>query len=114
MRTLYHPETKDIQLPAVLYALSDPIRLKLVSQLSEDAETDLELSCGELDMGVPKSTLSHHLKVLRESGITRTRLAGTQRFVTLRKGDLEGRFPGLLGAVTKAMAEDETKTTPDR
>jgi hypothetical protein len=37
--------------------------------------------------------------VLREAGLTNTRLDGTQRHVSLRRDDLEHRFPGLLGAV---------------
>jgi DNA-binding transcriptional ArsR family regulator len=48
---------------------------------------------------VSKSTLSHHLRVLRDCGITWTRCEGTQRFISLRKDDLEERFPGLIGCV---------------
>jgi DNA-binding transcriptional ArsR family regulator len=51
---------------------------------------------------VAKSTLSHHFKVLREAGITHTRANGTHRLMSLRKDDLEGRFPGLLSSVLNA------------
>jgi DNA-binding transcriptional ArsR family regulator len=56
---------------------------------------------------VAKSTLSHHLKVLREAGVTRTRQDGTRCFVTLRRDSLDARFPGLLPALlSAAIAED--------
>jgi DNA-binding transcriptional ArsR family regulator len=50
--------------------------------------------------------MSHHYKVLRESGLTRTRLAGTQRFMSLRKKELEERFPGLLDSVLNALDKE--------
>jgi DNA-binding transcriptional ArsR family regulator len=43
--------------------------------------------------------MSHHLKVLREAGLTRTRVDGVRRYVSLRRQDVDGRFPGLLDAV---------------
>lgn len=92
------PAVDALELARVLHALSDPVRLDLVRQL--DAE--VECRCGELSAPVSKSTLSHHLKVLRESGVTRTRAAGTTRFVSLRRDDVDGRFPGLLAAVLAA------------
>lgn len=56
-----------------------------------------ELSVGEQLAGeVPKSTLSHHNKILRESGLTACRPEGTRCYISLRKDDLERRFPGLL------------------
>ncbi|MFC5813922.1 ArsR/SmtB family transcription factor [Nonomuraea harbinensis] len=65
-----------------------------------------ERGWGELRAPVAKSTLSHHLKVLRDAGITRTRQEGTRCYVALRRTDLDRRFPGLLDAVL-AAAEGE-------
>jgi hypothetical protein len=42
--------------------------------------------------------------ILREAGITRTRVSGTQRLVSLRRDELERRFPGLLDSVLAASA----------
>ncbi|MCG7409929.1 helix-turn-helix domain-containing protein [Paenibacillus sp. ACRRX] len=95
MRTLFHPERKDIELERVFYALSDPIRLTMVRRLMIEPE----LSCGRFELALPKSTLSHHFKVLREAGIMRTRVEGTLRFVSLRIEDLDDRFPGLLAII---------------
>ena len=98
MRNLYQPERADIELADVLYALSDPIRLQIVREIAERGEK----SCSGLSMDMPKSSVSYHFKVLREAGVTRTRVSGTQRFMALRRDDLELRFPGLLAAVLSA------------
>lgn len=95
MRSITHPETEQLVLETVLHALSDPVRLEIVRELGCGGE----LSCGRLDVPVSKSTLTHHLKVLRDAGLTRTRVEGVQRMVSLRGEDVEERFPGLLGCV---------------
>ncbi len=95
MRNLSHPEPDQLSLSDVLHALSDPVRLDIVRALGAEGE----LCCGALAVPVSKSTLTHHLKVLRESGLTWTRCEGVQRLVSLRREDLESRFPGLLGCV---------------
>lgn len=90
-------------LTGLLAALSDPIRVGIVRLLSDGRER----GWGELRAPVAKSTLSHHLRVLRSAGITRTRQEGTRCFVELRGADLEGRFPGLLSAVLAAAASEQ-------
>ena len=89
MRPLFHPEPDEISLSMVFHALSDPIRLEIVRTLASTCEQ----SCGWFDFKLTKSTLSHHFRVLREAGVIRTRMAGTQRFISLRAEDLETRFP---------------------
>jgi DNA-binding transcriptional ArsR family regulator len=93
------PDLEDITMTAVLAALSDEIRLSIVRRL----DGGQELVCGEFELPVTKATRSHHLKVLREAGITRTRVAGKTRLVSLRRDDLDARFPGLLEAVLGAV-----------
>ena len=53
-------------------------------------------------LGLPASTGSYHLRLLREAGVTRTRAEGTQRLISLRRDDLERRFPGLVDVLTRA------------
>jgi DNA-binding transcriptional ArsR family regulator len=89
------PKREELELSAVLNALSDPIRLEIVAAL---AAAD-EVACGVIPLPVSDSTRSHHFKTLREAGLTRTRASGTQRLVSLRREDLEARFPGLLDSV---------------
>lgn len=95
MRPLFHPQPHEFSLPTVFHALSDPIRLEIVRKLAAIPER----SCGWFDFKLTKSTLSHHFRVLREAGMIRTRIAGTQRFISLRREDLETRFPGLLALI---------------
>ncbi|RCW42503.1 ArsR/SmtB family transcription factor [Paenibacillus prosopidis] len=99
MRTLYQPNVNEINLSTVLYALSDPIRLDIIKSLAKAGEQ----ACSHIEIPVPNSTLSHHYKVLRESGVTHTRIEGTQRFISLRNDDLNVRFPGLLAAILQGL-----------
>lgn len=97
MRLIYHPETKDISLAGVLYALGDPTRLAIVKRLAAKGEQP----CAALEVPIAKSTLSHHFRVLRESGILYCRKEGTQHINSLRREDLDTLFPGLLDAVLR-------------
>ena len=98
MRELYHPPRECLSLPQVLHALSDPIRLCMVRQLAERGE----LACGTFCEQAPKSTMSHHFKVLRSAGIIRQRNEGTSCFNSVRLEDLNARFPGLMDAILDA------------
>ena len=95
----FHPATQDIDLPAVLHALSDPQRLRIVRTLA-DAPTPRR--CGSFDLDVTKSTLTHHFRVLREAGVIEQSVEGTARLNSLRREDLDQRFPGLLDAVLES------------
>jgi DNA-binding transcriptional ArsR family regulator len=95
---LSHPACEQIELAAVLHALSDPMRLRIVAGLAaEDKRT-----CKSFDLPVTKSTCTHHFRVLREAGVIRQRLEGTTRLNSLRREDLDQRFPGLLESVLRA------------
>jgi DNA-binding transcriptional ArsR family regulator len=94
------PDVEELSLTAVLHALSDPTRLELVRLMSDGAEHPCSGLYGLGGLSVP--TLSHHLRVLREAGITNTRIEGKQRFIALRGADLQTRFPGLIAAVVDA------------
>jgi DNA-binding transcriptional ArsR family regulator len=102
---LEEPERSEIGLAGVLHALSDPTRLTVVRQIQAEGER----LCGSFEVGVAKSTLSQHLRVLRESGLTRTRCRGNQRWVSLRRDDLDERFPGLLDVVLTAAARTDAR-----
>jgi DNA-binding transcriptional ArsR family regulator len=94
-----HPLRAEIELGAVLHALSDPVRLKIVAAL---AVAQGELPCGSFKVPVTKSTCTHHFKVLREAGLIQQRHEGTARLNALRRDDLEARFPGLLGTILQS------------
>ncbi len=94
--TLHHPEREEIELTAVLHALSDPQRLAMVRAL---AAAEAPIPCGAIDLGVAKSTMTHHYRVLREAGVIRQARVGAMKLTELRREDLDARFPGLLDAV---------------
>jgi DNA-binding transcriptional ArsR family regulator len=93
---LHHPERSEIELPPVLHALSDPQRLEIVRKLADSPKA---CSCGSIKLGVAKSTMTHHYRVLRESGVIHQQRIGTTKMTELRREDLDARFPGLLDAV---------------
>ena len=97
-RVFDHPEPADVELTAVLFALSDPVRLELVRQLAAEGPQTVA-QCHGVDPDAPKSTFSHHLRTLREAGLVRNEPAGRQRTITLRRDELDERFPGLLDSV---------------
>lgn len=96
---LPHPERSDIQLTDVLFALSDPERLAIARQLV-NGPLDMG-ACHATDPDLPKSTKSHLMKVLREAGVIRNEPSGRRRILTLRRDDLDTRFPGLLDSVLR-------------
>lgn len=95
MRPYKHPPKKDFTLERLFHALSDPVRLQIVRQLAQVAEA----SCGELYGDRPKSSMSHHFRVLREAGLVHTQTLGTSHLNRLRREELQARFPGLLDAI---------------
>jgi DNA-binding transcriptional ArsR family regulator len=103
MRHATHPDIDQVRLTEVMAALSDPIRIGLVRLLSDDVER----GWGELRAPVAKSTLSHHLRVLRAAGLTWTREEGTRCFVRLRRDDIDSRYPELLDAVLAAAGQED-------
>jgi DNA-binding transcriptional ArsR family regulator len=94
LREIRHPAATELDLATILRTVGDPLRLQIVRVLSDDRER----TCTEVQdaLGLPASTCSYHLRLLREAGVTRTRPDGTERYMSLRRGDLESRFPGLL------------------
>jgi len=95
MRAYTHPNPEDFTLERLLYALSDPVRMDIVRHLAGVPEA----TCGELDGGRPKSSMSHHFRVLREAGLVQTRNVGTTHMNSLRSAALESRYPGLLANI---------------
>ena len=104
LREIRHPATSELDLPTILRTVGDPLRLAIVRLLADDGER----TCGEITavVGLPTSTCSYHLKLLREAGVTRSRPAGTERRITLRRDDLQARFPGLLDVLVTGPREE--------
>ncbi|MFI0420152.1 ArsR/SmtB family transcription factor [Spongiactinospora sp. 9N601] len=97
MAVLHHPAAEEIELVDVLAALGHPVRLEVARALASGEER----FCGEIRPDVPKSSMTHHWRTLRESGVIHQRRAGRKLYLTLRRADLEARFPGLLDIVLR-------------
>ncbi|WP_019930092.1 helix-turn-helix transcriptional regulator [Nocardia sp. BMG111209] len=107
MRGLNHPAIEGIDLVTVLAALGDPVRLGIVAELADGAEHP----CVAFDFGITAASMSHHFRVLREAGLTRTRQEGRHRRLTLRRAELDRRFPGLLAPLLAAARDRATHRT---
>lgn len=97
---LKEPKAADLELTAVLYALSDETRLKIVQELT----VTYEIACGNFGIDMPKSSLSHHFRVLWNSGVIGRRKEGTALMNSLRRADINARFPGLLDSILASIA----------
>jgi DNA-binding transcriptional ArsR family regulator len=74
------------------------MRLRIIRELAADGG---ERTCNSFNLPIVKSTCTHHFKVLREAGVIHQRVVGTKRVSSLRRDDLDARFPGLLDAVLR-------------
>ena len=103
MRPLFHPSLDDVTVEAILYALSDPVRVAIFTDIVGSA---CSLNCSNFlnvrQKRIPKSTLSQHFKALREAGLIRGERSGVEMHNTSRCAEIEKRFPGLIPAIVKA------------
>jgi ArsR family transcriptional regulator len=86
-------ESDSVALAAVLGALADPVRLRLISILAEQGEV---CSCHlQQPLGKSQPTISHHTRVLAQAGLI--------------EGERRGKWtwwrivPGRLAAVREAL-----------
>lgn len=91
MKAYAHPDLRDVSLPMVMQALSDPCRLAIVRQLLQ--ADGRALACNEVRLDISKATRSHHFEVLRAAGLTHTESEGTKCLTSLRRKELNHAFP---------------------
>jgi DNA-binding transcriptional ArsR family regulator len=103
MRPLFHPPIEDVTVEGILHALSDPARAAIFTNL---ATSDCAYNCSTFlnvtEKKIPKSTLSHHFKALREAGLIRAERRGVEMHNTSRCSEIDDRFPGLIAAIINA------------
>ncbi len=105
------PPRGEITLPGVLHALSDPVRLEIVLKLAQSGR----IACGCFGLAMPKSSLSHHFKVLRNSGVVATKREGKKWVNSLRREDIDVLFPGILDSIIAAVhARDQMEVPGDK
>jgi DNA-binding transcriptional ArsR family regulator len=91
------PDMAEVELVDVLRALADPVRLQIVQKLADGKPRPKTIDGWGLDLS--KSTMSHHFRTLRESGLTHTMVHGRTHAIQLRRDELAEKFPGLIESV---------------
>lgn len=97
-----HPSRDDIRLENVLAALANPLRMAVVQVIAQGGEHP----CNGVLPQVGKSTMTHHYRILRDSGVAWQSHVGREYKLSLRREDLDARFPGLLDALLAPMSAD--------
>ncbi|WP_410662317.1 ArsR/SmtB family transcription factor [Amycolatopsis sp. lyj-84] len=99
------PDIDEIRLDAVLQATADPIRRHMLAVLAERGE----VTAAEMNLPVTRATGSYHCRILRQAGWTYTRVRGRERYLSLRREDLDELYPGLVDAVLAAERTEQTR-----
>ncbi|HEX3437880.1 MAG TPA: helix-turn-helix domain-containing protein [Pseudacidobacterium sp.] len=118
MRPLFHPSIEEVTVEGILYALSDPVRAAILTDIvAQDCPQNCSTFLTVQDKAIPKSTLSQHFRILRENGLIRSERHGVEMHNTSRCAEIEGRFPKLLQAIVnayKVQAEESRTKKPLR
>ena len=93
-----HPAMRGVQLHEVMQAMSDPCRIAIVRELLQ--AKGRSLACNEVRLDISKATRSHHFEVLRAAGIIFTEMEGNKCMTSLRREELNKKFPGLLKLIS--------------
>jgi len=96
------PDLADVELVDVLRTLGDPIRLQILRVLADGLPHPKSMQEWG-DIGVQKSTMSHHFKTMREAGLTETLIDGRSHAIRLRRQELDERFPGLIESLLRSV-----------
>ena len=107
MRPLYHPHPDEISVQGLLYALSDPLRVKILVELSGAGHSQ---NCTRFtNVGgtpLPKSTLSQHFRILREAGLIHSERKGVELQNRMRCEELEPKYGPMIRAIMAAYRSE--------
>ncbi len=105
MKPLVHPAIEDVSVETILHALSDPVRAALFFEIvHQERPRNCTKLVSVLDQSIPKSTLSQHMRILREAGLIRGERHGIEMRNTSRYEEMDAHYPGLLLAIVSAHA----------
>jgi ArsR family transcriptional regulator len=90
----------------LLKVLADPLRLRIVELLASEALCTCHLV---EETGAGQTTVSHHLRVLRESGMVDTEPCGRFTYYRLRPETLRTLSDGLADLVARAEGARESR-----
>lgn len=103
-----NPEAQTRFKSAIFHALSDPIRLEIVSFLRDGEKCVCEI-VPHLNLIQP--LVSRHLKILKDAGIVRFRKDGTKRMYSIVDNRIHGVLDSLTPELVRALAEEVMKQT---
>lgn len=102
---LPQPAREELELGLVLSTLSDPLR-RTVTAILATLPDGTERNCASFGFPVAKASLTHHFKILRQAGLISQTDYGNRRASSLRRDDIEARFPGLLALLIAELQQD--------
>src|SRR5260370_3635298 len=109
MRPLFRPSLKEITVQGILYALSDPVRVRIYAEL---AQADSAMNCSNFlsngNLKLPKSTLSQHFKILREAGLIRSERKGIELKNLTRCQELKKKFGPMVVTILQAYENEDS------
>ena len=109
MRPLFHPSVDDVTVEAVLHALSDPVRVRIFTDLMASTCAQNCTALAKLNATpMPKSTLSQHFKILREAGLIRSERKGVELKNIPRWEDYCKKFGPMITGIIEAYAQELT------
>src|SRR5258706_16187330 len=111
MRQLFHPSLAEITVEGILYALSDPVRVRIFAEL---AQADCAMNCSAFlpngNVKVPKSTMSQHFRILREAGLIRSERKGVELKNSTRCQELKKKFGPMVMGILQAYANEDKES----
>jgi len=108
MKPLFHPAPEDVTVEGLLYALSDPVRVRIYAGIVASSCPQICSNFLKLDnRTLPKSTLSMHFKVLREAGLIRSERHGVEVRNVSRCEEFKDRFGDMVGAILQAYQRQD-------
>ena len=110
MKPLYHPALEDVTVEGILYALSNPERIRILYEIMRaNGPTTCSAFLHGPSRTLPKSTLSQHFRMLREGGLIKSERKGVEMHNTPRCEELKPKFGALIRAVLDAYSEEFAK-----
>jgi DNA-binding transcriptional ArsR family regulator len=109
MRPLVHPSAEEMTVQGILYALSDPVRVRIFTDLMASTCAQNCTAIAKLNSTpMPKSTLSQHFKILREAGLVRSERKGVELQNTPRWDEYGKKFGPMISSIIEAYVKELT------
>jgi DNA-binding transcriptional ArsR family regulator len=97
----------EVTVQGVLFALSDPVRVRIFAELVQGEGRNCAAFLNVNDMPLPKSSLSQHFKLLRESGLIRSERNGVELRNYTRCDELQKKYGKLIQTILQAYRKEE-------